>query len=63
MQTCRKDTFHGDTLVMSAEVDFTISENPSFRFYFLPRPDAQLRAEVVDSTELRFEQSVAVRAR
>ena len=57
------NVFHGDTLVMSAEVDFTISENPSFRFYFLPRPDAQLRAEVVDSTELRFEQSVAVRAR
>jgi sulfur-oxidizing protein SoxY len=41
--------------VMSAEVDFSISENPNFRFYFLPRGDGELKAEVVDSSDLRFE--------
>lgn len=46
---------YGGQLVMSADVDFSISENPNFRFYFLPRGDGELRAEVVDSNELRFE--------
>jgi sulfur-oxidizing protein SoxY len=46
---------------MSADVDFTISENPVFRFYFLPEGDGELRAEVVDSSELRFEQRIAVK--
>jgi sulfur-oxidizing protein SoxY len=41
--------------VMSADVDFSISENPNFRFYFLPRGDGELKAEVVDSHDLRFE--------
>lgn len=47
--------------VMSADVDFTISENPNFRFYFLPRTEGELRAEVVDSTDATFETSLAVR--
>ncbi len=29
---------HNGNLVMSADVDFSISENPNFRFYFLPGP-------------------------
>jgi sulfur-oxidizing protein SoxY len=57
------NVYHGDALVMRAEVDFTISENPSFHFYFLPRPEAPLRAEVIDSSEQRFVHSIAVRAR
>ena len=48
--------YYADELVMTADVDFTISENPVFRFYFLPEGDGELRAEVVDSSELRFEQ-------
>ncbi len=47
--------------VMSADVDFTISENPNFRFYFVPRGDGQLRADVVDSSDATFETSVAIR--
>jgi sulfur-oxidizing protein SoxY len=47
--------------VMSADVDFTISENPNFRFYFVPHGDGELKAEVVDSNDARFESSVAVR--
>ena len=52
---------YGGQLVMSADVDFSISENPNFRFYFLPRADAELKAEVVDSNDLRFESSLKYR--
>lgn len=48
--------YYADQLVMSADVDFTISENPVFRFYFMPDGDGELRAEVIDSSDLRFEQ-------
>ena len=47
--------------VMSADVDFTISENPNFRFYFVPRAEGDLKAEVVDSNNATFETSLAVR--
>lgn len=47
--------------VLTAEVDFSISENPNFRFYFVPREEGELRAEVVDSKDLKFETSVLVR--
>ncbi len=56
------NVYYADRLVMSADVDFTISENPVFRFYFLPDGDGELRAELVDSSDLRFEQSIAVTA-
>jgi sulfur-oxidizing protein SoxY len=49
--------------VMSADVDFTISENPNFRFYFVPRADGDLKAEVVDSSNATFETSFAIRSR
>jgi sulfur-oxidizing protein SoxY len=48
--------------VMTAEVDFTISQNPNFRFYFLPKGEGELKAAVVDSRELKFESSLAIRA-
>ena len=48
--------------VMSADVDFTISENPNFRFYFVPRADGDLKAEVVDSSNATFETSFAIRS-
>jgi sulfur-oxidizing protein SoxY len=41
-------------LVMSAQVDFTISQNPSFRFYLVPGGAAQLRARVVDTKDREF---------
>ena len=47
--------------VMSADVDFSISENPNFRFYFLPQGGGELKAEVVDSNDLRFETSLMYR--
>jgi len=55
------DVTYSGKPVMSAEVDFTISENPNVRFYFVPRGPGELKAEVVDSNQLRFESSIQVR--
>jgi sulfur-oxidizing protein SoxY len=47
--------------VMSADVDFSISENPNFRFYFVPRGEGELKAEVVDSHDLQFQSTLKYR--
>lgn len=47
--------------VMTAEVDFSISENPNFRFYFVPYGDGILKADVVDSKDLTFENKILVK--
>jgi len=47
-------------LIMTAEVDFSISENPSFRFYFTPHGKGELRVEVEDTHDKRFVQSITV---
>jgi len=49
---------HNGNLVMSADVDFSISENPNFRFYFLPGRGGELDAKVVDNKNLEFTASV-----
>lgn len=46
--------------VFDAELDFSISENPSFRFHFLPEQRGELRAEVLDSKDLRYVGTLAV---
>ena len=45
---------YGGKLVMKADVDFSISENPNFRFYFVPDGEGELDAKVVDNEELQF---------
>jgi sulfur-oxidizing protein SoxY len=45
---------HGAELVMRAELDFTISENPYFRFYLVPAGQGALQATVVDNRDLVF---------
>ena len=52
---------YGGELVMSADVDFSISENPNFRFYFLPKGGGELKAEVIDSNDLKFETALSYR--
>lgn len=47
--------------VFAADVDFSISQNPYFRFYFVPSAPGDLKAEVIDTQELKFETAVAVR--
>jgi sulfur-oxidizing protein SoxY len=51
---------HNGNLVMSADVDFSISENPNFRFYFLPGTGGELEAKVVDNKDLEFTASVSL---
>ena len=57
-------TYRGQP-VFSADVDFSISENPNFRFYFVPRGGGELRATAVDSHDRRFAiaQTLTPRAR
>ena len=52
---------YAGTPVFTAEVDFSISENPYFRFYFVPGAPGDLKAEVIDTKDLKFETAVAVR--
>jgi sulfur-oxidizing protein SoxY len=47
--------------VMTAELNFSISENPNFRFYFTPTADGVLTAEVHDTDELTFNASLNVK--
>jgi sulfur-oxidizing protein SoxY len=47
--------------VLSADVDISISENPSFRFYFVPKGEGELKAEVVDSNDQHFQSALLVR--
>jgi sulfur-oxidizing protein SoxY len=46
--------------VLSADLDFSISENPNLRFYFLPRAPGRLTAEVVDSNQAAWKSSLDV---
>lgn len=46
--------------VMSGEVDFSLSDNPSFRFWFVPREKGELRVEVEDTHDNRFIQTISL---
>jgi sulfur-oxidizing protein SoxY len=56
------DVSYNGKRIMSADTDISISENPNFRFYFLPRQDGALAVEAVDSDDLSFKTSVQVKA-
>jgi len=51
---------YADQPIMTAEVDFTISENPNFRFYFVPTQPGELKATVVDTKDRTLVTSVHV---
>jgi sulfur-oxidizing protein SoxY len=46
--------------VLTADIDFSISENPNFRFYFLPREPGELKAVIVDTKERETHAQVQV---
>lgn len=46
--------------VFDADLDFSIAENPSFRFWFAPHGEGELLAEVEDSRENRYAGRLAV---
>ena len=52
-------SFDGEE-VFSAETGIGISENPSFRFFFVPEGEGQLTAEITDTKDLRFSQTLLV---
>ena len=47
--------------VFDAEIDFSVSENPTWRFNFVPHGPGELKAEVEDSKDGHFVGSLAVR--
>ena len=52
---------YGGKPVLTADIDFSISENPNFRFYFTPRDDeGQLAVHFVDNQDLAFEGAIVV---
>lgn len=46
--------------VFDADLDFSISENPTWRFHFVPHGTGELRAEVTDSKDGHFVGTLAV---
>lgn len=52
-------SFNGEE-VFSADTGFGISENPSFRFYFVPESEGALTAEISDTKNLHFSQTLQV---
>ena len=53
----------GGELVMSADLDFAISENPYFRFRMVAAEGAPLEARVVDNQSLEFSGGLRLQAR
>ena len=52
---------YAERKVFDAELDFSVSENPSLRFNFVPHGQGQLKAEVEDSKDGRWVGTLAVR--
>jgi sulfur-oxidizing protein SoxY len=52
-------TYDGRT-VMDAQVDFSISDNPNFRFFFTPQDKGELKIEVEDTHDKRFIHSIDI---
>jgi sulfur-oxidizing protein SoxY len=51
--------WQGERLLLTADLDFALSENPSLRLRFVPKGEEALRAEAVDTRERRFVGSAA----
>ena len=46
--------------IFDADLDFSISENPTWRFNFVPHEPGELQAEVTDSKERRYSGALRV---
>ena len=46
--------------IFSAETDISISQNPNFKFYFIPKMKGDLTAEITDSKGFKFSQVYTV---
>ncbi|MBC8006679.1 MAG: quinoprotein dehydrogenase-associated SoxYZ-like carrier [Prolixibacteraceae bacterium] len=54
-----KVTFDGRP-VMDAQVDFSLSDNPNFRFFFTPEEKGELKIEIEDTHDRKFSHSVNI---
>ncbi|MEP7295087.1 MAG: quinoprotein dehydrogenase-associated SoxYZ-like carrier [Burkholderiales bacterium] len=54
------NVFYAGRSVLSADLDFSISENPNLRFYFVPNAPGKLTAEVVDTHQATWKSSLDV---
>jgi sulfur-oxidizing protein SoxY len=45
---------------MDAEVDFSLSDNPNFRFFFTPEEKGELKIEVEDTHDRKFSHSLNI---
>ncbi len=54
-----KVTYDGKT-VLDAEVNFSISDNPNFRFFFTPEEKGQLKIEVEDTHDRKFTHTIDI---
>ncbi len=54
------DVTYNGVPVMNAQVDFSLSDNPVFRFYFVPRQAGSLRVEVEDTLDRRYVQELRI---
>jgi len=52
--------YQGTTLLVDAETGFSVSEDPTFRFFFRPEGTTKLRAEVTDSKGLSWKESFEI---
>ena len=52
-------TYEG-AAIMNAQVDFSLSDNPVFRFYFVPKRSGSLRVEVEDTFDQRYVQELRI---
>ena len=51
---------YNDKPVMTGEVNFSLSDNPVFRFYFVPRAEGELSVTVEDTHDSVYTQSMPV---
>lgn len=54
-----KVTFGGKP-VMDAQVDFSLSDNPNFRFFFTPEEKGELKIEIEDTHDRKFNHSINI---
>jgi sulfur-oxidizing protein SoxY len=54
-----KVTYEGKT-VMDAEVNFSLSDNPNFRFFFTPEEKGELKIEIEDTHDRKFSHSINI---
>jgi len=51
---------YGGQPVLSADLDFSISENPNLRFYFVPRTPGRLTVDVTDSNQTAWKSGLDI---